>query len=278
MTDQTPLGFTLQTSLNTGVLFDSQGPVNSTTGTTLNSTVGGAQASARGGWADGLPTIGTFISTSGVDLDGDQNFASAIANIPWTFQSATLAPGTEIVAHFNLHFDATMQTDSMRTVDTRLGIEVLDLGGTQVVNLFHEEASLTTTSDGTPLLGDYAGMWGTSFSLNEDGIAVASRDRELVTANLTVGSTYIFSLELSTWMAGGIYGGTLSSADALNTLGYSFTGATLGDYTTPADVSMTSPTAAVPESASTVALLGLASLGLVLRSLWPAPARRERPN
>ena len=256
-----PLGFTLQTSLGTGTEVAGQGPVFSTTGGTLGSSIGSVAAGARGAWNGGTASIGAFIATPGTDLVGDANFARAEANVLWTFTSTTLAAGTDIVAHFNLRFDATMQTESARYVDTRLGLEILDLDGRQVRNLFYETASLSA-QDGIALLGDYAGGHAPSFALNDEGLAVANRGSSLnddLTAELKVGSTYIVSSSLSTALGGGEFGG-VSRADAFNTLLYSFTGATLTDYSTPADVTALS---AIPEPSTYAVWLGLAGLGVV---------------
>ena len=257
-----PLGFTVQTSLGAAGEAAGSGVIWSGAGTAANTSIGGVEAKARGGWRDGAPSLGAFISTPGTDLEGDANFARAEANVLWTFTSATLAAGTDIVAHFNLRFDATMQTDTARYVDTHLGLEILDLDGQQVRNLFYEVASLST-QDGIALLGDYAGGNAPSFALNDEGIAVADRGSSLnddLTAELKVGSTYIVSSSLSTALGGGEFGG-MSRADAYNSLLYSFTGATLTDYSTPADVTAL---AAIPEPSTYAVWLGLAGLGVVV--------------
>jgi len=256
-----PLGFTLQTSLAADSQTAGQGPFFSTTGGTLTSELGTSTAGARGAWSGGTASIGAFVGTTGGDLVGDADFARAEANVLWTFTSATLAAGTDIVAHFNLRFDATMQTDTARYVDTHLGLEILDLDGQQVRNLFYEVASLST-QDGIALLGDYAGGNAPSFALNDEGIAVADRGSSLnddLTAELKVGSTYIVSSSLSTALGGGEFGG-VSRADAYNSLLYSFTRATLSDYSTPADVTAL---AAIPEPSTYAVWLGLAGLGVV---------------
>ncbi len=257
-----PLGFTVQTSLGAAGEAADSGAIWSGEGTAANTTIGGVEAMARGGWRDGAPSIGAFLSTPGTDLDGGANFARAEANVLWTFTSSTLAAGTDIVAHFNLRFDATMQTDSARYVDTRLGLEILDLEGRQVRNLFYEVASLST-QDGVALLGDYAGGNAPSFALNDEGLAVADRGSSLnddLTAELKVGSTYLVSSTLATALGGGEFGG-VSRADAYNSLLYSFTRATLSDYATPADVAAL---AAIPEPSTYAVWLGLAGLGVVV--------------
>ena len=81
-----------------------------------------------------------------------------------------------------------------------------------------------------------------------------------LTAELKVGSTYIVSSSLSTALGGGEFGG-MSRADAYNSLLYSFTGATLTDYSTPADVTAL---AAIPEPSTYAVWLGLAGLGVVV--------------
>ena len=269
-TEAYPLGFSLQTSLGTAGQVAGSGEVRSQTETIVSSSIGGVSAIARGGWRDGAPTIGAYIATPGIDLEGD-NFARAEANVLWTFDSGTLASGTKVMASFVLDFDATMRTDSPRYVDTRLGLELLDLNGQEVSNLFYEDASLAM-SDGFTMLGDYAGAHASSFQLNDESVAVADRGaspNDIFWAEVEVGSTYIMNATLSTALGSGEYGGTLSEANALNTLTYGFGGAVLAEDWSATDVRATS---SIPEPSTYALLGGLAVLGLVVWRRYHARA------
>ena len=261
-TEAYPLGFSLQTSLGTAGQVAGSGEVRSQEGTTVSSSIGGVSATARGGWRGGAPTIGAYIVSPGIDLEGD-NFASAVSNVLWSFDSRTLAVGTKVMARFVLDFDATMRTDSPRFVDTRFGLQLLDRNGQEVSNLFYENASLTM-NDGVSLLGDYAGNDATSFELDDEGVAVANRGtspNDIFWAEVEVGSTYIMNATLSTALGSGECGGTLSVANALNTLTYGFGGAVLAEDWSATDVRATS---SIPEPSAYALLGGLAALGLVV--------------
>ena len=260
-TEAHPLGFSLQTSLGAAGQVAGSGEVRSQTGTTVSSSIGGVSAIARGGWSDGAPTIGAYIATPGIDLEGD-NSARAESNVLWTFGSGTLPIGTKVEARFVLHFDATMRTDS-RNVDTRLGLALLDLDGQEVRNLFHEEATLSMNG-AVPLLSCYAGANATSFEFDEHGVAVADRGaslNDIFWAEVEVGSTYIMNATLSTALGSGEGGGTLSEANALNTLTYGSGGALLAEDWSATDVTATS---SIPEPSTYALLGGLAALGLAV--------------